>query len=96
VAGLSGVDGAIDPGLPSDEPYGSDQPLLPRSLMEALDALEKDALFRKELGAVFIDYFLKLKRNETGRYLRWLEERGLPPDGDETTEWEQNEYFDFF
>jgi glutamine synthetase len=64
--------------------------------MEALDALEKDDLFRKELGAVFIDYFLKLKRNETGRYLRWLAERGLQHGGDETTEWEQNEYFDFF
>jgi glutamine synthetase len=96
VAGLSGIDGAIEPPPPSDEPYGSDRPLLPRSLMEALDALEKDALFRKEFGAVFIDYFLKLKRNETGRYLHWLEERGLQQGGDETTEWEQNEYFDFF
>jgi len=96
VAGFAGIDGSIDPGPPTDEPYGSDRPLLPGSLMEALDALEKDALFRNELGAVFIDYFLKLKRNETGRYLRWLAERGLQHGGDEATEWEQNEYFDFF
>jgi glutamine synthetase len=96
VAGLAGIDGAIDPGPPTEEPYGSERPLLPKSLMEALDALQRDALFRKELGPVFVDYFLKLKRNETGRYLRWLEERGLPQGGDETTEWEQNEYFDFF
>jgi glutamine synthetase len=95
VAGLSGIDGGLDPGPQTDEPYGSDRPLLPRSLMEALDALEDDAVFRNELGTIFIDYFLKLKRNETGRFLRWLEERGLPP-GDETTEWEQYEYFDFF
>jgi glutamine synthetase len=96
VAGLAGIDGAIDPGSPSDEPYGSDRPLLPKSLMEALDALEREPLFRHELGDVFVDYFLKLKRNEAGRFLRWREERGLPPDGDEVTEWEQNEYFDFF
>jgi glutamine synthetase len=95
VAGLAGIDGAIDPGPPTDEPYVSDRPLLPKSLMEALNALEKDSLFRDELGSVFVDYFLKLKRNELGRFERWLEERGLPA-GDETTEWEQNEYFDFF
>jgi glutamine synthetase len=95
VAGLGGIDGAIDPGPPTDDPYGSDRPLLPKSLMEALNALEKEALFRDELGSVFVDYFLKLKRNELGRFERWLEERGIPA-GEETTEWEQNEYFDFF
>jgi glutamine synthetase len=41
--------------------------MLPKSLMEALAALEQDALFRQQLGAVFVDYFLKLKRNEAGR-----------------------------
>jgi glutamine synthetase len=95
VAGLAGVDGAIDPGPPADEPYGSDRPLLPQGLMEALNALEKEALFRDELGAIFVDYFLKLKRNELGRFERWLEERGIQP-GEDTTEWEHNEYFDFF
>ena len=48
-----------------------------------------------ELGDVFLDYYLKLKRNEAGRYLRFLQEAGLEH-GDEPTEWEQNEYFDFF
>ena len=41
-------------------------------------------------------YFLKLKRNETGRFLRFLEASGANGQGDEPTEWEQNEYFDFF
>jgi glutamine synthetase len=95
VAGIAGMDRAIDPGPPTDEPYACDRPLLPKSLMEALNALEKDPLFRDELGAVFVDYFLRLKRNELGRFERWLEERGIPA-GEETTEWEQNEYFDFF
>jgi glutamine synthetase len=95
-AGLAGVDAAIAPGPPNDEPYAADRPLLPKSLMEALDALERESMFRNELGEIFIDYFLKLKRNETGRFLRWLEEQGLRDPGDETTVWEQNEYFDFF
>jgi hypothetical protein len=42
-----------------------------------------------------VDYFQKLKRNELGRFIRWLEDKGLTA-GDEPTEWEQNEYFDFF
>jgi len=96
VAGLAGIDGAIEPGPPDDEPYAADRPLLPKSLMEALDALEQEPVFRDELGDIFIDYFLKLKRNETGRFLRWLDDHGLPNPGDETTVWEQNEYFDFF
>ena len=45
---------------------------------------------------VFIDYFLELKRTEVGRYLRSLEESGAPPNDDEPSAWEQNEYFDFF
>jgi glutamine synthetase len=53
-------------------------------------------LFRDQLGDVFVDYFLKLKRNEAGRFQRWLEEGGVQPADNETTEWEQREYFDFF
>ena len=45
---------------------------------------------------MFIDYYLKLKRNEAGRYQRWVEEGGVVPADDGTTDWEQREYFDFF
>jgi glutamine synthetase len=70
--------------------------LLPTNLAAALDVLEREPLFRKEFGEVFIDYYLKLKRNELGRYQRWVEKGGIePPDGG-TTDWEQREYFDFF
>jgi glutamine synthetase len=96
VAGLAGVDGAIDPGLPNDEPYASDRPLLPTSLPQALDALEQEPVFRDQLGGIFVDYYLKFKRSEAGRFQRWLDEQGLQDPGDETTAWEQNEYFDFF
>jgi glutamine synthetase len=95
VAGLDGMEKKLDPGPADEEPYGADRPRLPQSLPAALDALEGDAVFRKELGEVFIDYFLKLKRNEAGRFAQWLEQHGVQESG-EPTQWEQNEYFEFF
>jgi glutamine synthetase len=96
VAGLAGIDQKLDPGPSDDEPYTAPRAMLPKSLPEALDALEQEPLFRREFGEVFIDYFLKLKRTEAGRYLRSLELPGGAPQGDEPSAWEQNEYFDFF
>jgi glutamine synthetase len=96
VSGLDGIDNALDPGPEDDAPYQAERALLPGSLMEALDALERSPLFRREAGDVFIDYFVALKRNEVGRFRRFLDERGLKQVPDEPTEWEQNEYFDFF
>lgn len=96
VAGFAGIeaDAALPP--PSAEPYAAERPLLPKSLPEALDALEKEPLFRRVLGDTFIDYFIKLKRSEAGRYERSLEESGGSALSEEPSEWEQNEYFDFF
>jgi len=96
VSGRDGIEANRDPGPQDDEPYAADRSQLPKSLIEALDALEKSALFRRELGGIFIDYFLQLKRNEAGRFLRYLEEHRIEDRPDETTAWEQNEYFDFF
>jgi glutamine synthetase len=95
VAGLDGIDNKLDPGPQDDDPYNADRPMLPTSLSAALDALEREPLFRAQLGDVFVDYYLKLKRNEAGRFQQWLKDMGVEP-GDEPTAWEQNEYFDFF
>jgi glutamine synthetase len=95
VAGLAGIAADAKPPPADDEPYAAERPRLPKSLPEALDALEKDPLFRSDLGDTFIDYFVKLKRTEAGRYQRALDEAGGTP-SDEPTAWEQNEYFDFF
>jgi glutamine synthetase len=96
VAGRDGIAANRNPGPHDDEPYQADRPLLPRNLPAALDALERSTLFRRELGDVFLDYFLKIKRNEAGRYLAWLEQNRVEDRPDEPTAWEQNEYFDFF
>jgi glutamine synthetase len=93
VTGLAGIETGIALPPPSDEPYAADRPLLPKSLPEALDALDAEPLFRRALGDIFVDYFQTLKRTEVGRYQASLQ--GASP-GDEPGEWEQNEYFDFF
>jgi glutamine synthetase len=96
IAGREGIKLGRDPGPPDDEPYAAERETLPASLVEALDSLEGSDLFRTELGDTFFTYFLKIKRNEAGRYLKYLEEKGADGRGEEITEWEQNEYFDFF
>jgi glutamine synthetase len=94
-SGLDGIEQRLDPGPRDDEPYAAERARLPASLGEALDALEKDALFRREFGDVFIDYYLKLKRNELSRFESWKESSNRDF-GEHPTEWEHNEYFDFF
>lgn len=94
-AGLAGVDASDDPGPPDVESYVADRPLLPKSLDAALDALAGASVYRAAFGDTFVDYFVKLKRSETGRFQAWARERGLEG-SDEPTEWEHNEYFDFF
>jgi glutamine synthetase len=96
IAGKAGIDAGLEPPSSSDEPYAAERPLLPKSLSEALDALDKEPLFRGALGDIFIDYFVKLKRSEAGRYLRSLEESEVKAGSDEPSVWEHNEYFDFF
>jgi glutamine synthetase len=94
IAGFAGIEEKLNPPPADDEPYLAERPLLPKSLAEALDALDKEPLFRRELGDIFVDYFVALKRSEWTRYQRALEESKEP--ADEPTTWEQNEYFDFF
>jgi len=96
VTGGAGVEAGFKPPPPDDAPYAAARPMLPKSLPEALDALDKEPLFRRELGDTFIDYFVKLKRTEAERYRRSLGEPQASPQSDEPSAWEQNEYFDFF
>jgi len=95
VSGIDGIDNKRDPGPRSEEPYSAERAHLPKTLGEALDALEASDLMRTELGPIFMDYFLKLKRSEAGRFAQWLDANKLAA-GDEPTAWEQDEYFDFF
>jgi glutamine synthetase len=95
-AGMDGMERKLEPPPRDDEPYNAERPLLPRSLSQALDALEQSELFRREFGEIFTTYFLRLKRNELGRFKAFLDKNKLDETGEAITEWEQNEYFDFF
>jgi glutamine synthetase len=96
VAGLDGVDGKRDPGPRDTDPYATDHPMLPKSLKAALALMEKEPLFRRELGSVFVDYYVALKQTEIARFEKFAAENNVDPASDETTAWEQDEYFDFF
>jgi glutamine synthetase len=58
--------------------------------------MEKESLFVGELGRTFTEYYLCFKRTELGRYEDFAKEHEIDPASTETTEWEHNEYFDFF
>jgi len=96
VSGADGIERKLDPGPQDEDAYTARRTPLPTSLVAALDALGRDALFRRRLGDTFIDYYLKLKGNETMRFGQHLEQLGVKGMPDEPTAWEQNEYFDFF
>lgn len=84
VAGIDGIKQSIDPGEPDLAPYESENQLLPRSLMDARDALRDDTFFRNQFGDRFIDYILALKKSEIDRFLSHV------------TDWEQREYFEVY
>jgi glutamine synthetase len=84
VSGLDGIRHKIDPGEFDEEPYAADRPLVPASLMEAMDALKEDDLFSTAFGQEFIDYMVLVKQSEIRRFLEHV------------TDWEQREYFEVF
>ena len=94
ICGLDGIARGLQPGARDDEPYAAERRPLPSDLGQALHALEGSALYRRELGEVFVGYFLRLKRSELGRFSKWRDQHSQPEG--ETTAWDQNEYFDFF
>jgi glutamine synthetase len=84
LAGLDGVDRALDPGPSADTPYETKAAPLPKTLREAVTALNDDPFFREALGAGFVDYYVHIKNAEIERFQS------------EVSEWEQREYFEMF
>ena len=84
LSGLDGVDRKLDPGPSADTPYETTAALLPKSLREAVSALDDDPFFRSALGAAFVDYYIHIKNAEIERFQA------------EVSDWEQREYFEMF
>ncbi len=92
-AGLDGVERKLDPGKPINanlyEFSTADLKrhgvrVLPQSLKEAVDALEKDKVICDALGPELAKEFIELKRMEWVEYSRHV------------SEWELNRYLEFF
>jgi glutamine synthetase len=76
-AGLDGIEREIDPGPPFDDDVGrltSDEigqvglTFLPRTLPDALDALERDEVVCAALGPEILKHLLTIKRSEFAAY----------------------------
>jgi glutamine synthetase len=76
-AGLDGIRNQIDPGPPfqgdvgvmtADEMLAAGLTFLPRTLPEALDALEADEVVAAAVGDVILPHFLSVKRSELATY----------------------------
>ncbi|MEK9684090.1 MAG: glutamine synthetase family protein [Rhodospirillaceae bacterium] len=96
VCGMAGIENHSDLWDADPEPYEADRPKLPGTLGAALAALDSSALFRKEFGDKYIDYYLALKRAELSRYEAYIAEHAPDDAGNGVSGWERDEYFDFF
>ena len=95
-AGLDGIDRGLAAPAEDYDPYNADRAMLPADLDAALQALDGSALFRRDFGDLFVDYFIALKRAELDRFRQYGIDQGGHREINQVTEWEQNEYFDFF
>jgi glutamine synthetase len=95
-AGLDGIRRGLEPPPPVEaDPYVAEAPMLPVSLSDALQSLEKDSFYRQAFGDVFVDYLLQMKRAELARYEADVA-KNPPPEGQPVSDWEMREYFEFF
>jgi glutamine synthetase len=96
-AGLDGIEKGLDAGEPNgenlytvsyDELSGRGLKTLPSNLLEATGELEQDEVMRTALGKArgedYVDYFIKVKREEWNRY------------HEQVTAWEIGEYLTRF
>jgi glutamine synthetase len=83
-SGMVGITNDFPLRPPTDDPYGADVSRLPRSLGDAVAALERDQALRAALTPAVIDWYAAIKRSEFDRYLRHV------------SDWEQREYLGLF
>jgi glutamine synthetase len=95
-AGLDGIRRGLEPppGIDAD-PYAADAPMLPTSLADAVAALDADKFYRGAFGDTLVDYLLQMKRAELKRYEAAVADNP-PAAGQEVSDWEMREYFEFF
>jgi glutamine synthetase len=95
-AGLDGIRRQLEPPPPVEaDPYAAEAPMLPTSLREAVGALVEDDFYRGAFGGPMVDYLVQMKRAELDRYEAAIAENP-PPEGQDVSDWEMREYFEFY
>jgi glutamine synthetase len=95
-AGLDGIRRELEPPDPVDaDPYQTEAALLPTSLAESVSALVEDDFYRKAFGDTLVDYVVQMKRAEVARYDAAIAADPLP-EGQDVSDWEMREYFEFY
>lgn len=93
-AALDGIERQIDPPPPvQTNAYRLDDlDVLPQTLEESLDDLEKDRELLNVLSPEFVQAFVALKRHEIEKARNAAPNYGTGPWHDEVTEWERNQF----
>ncbi|MBE9477156.1 MAG: glutamine synthetase, partial [Proteobacteria bacterium] len=81
LAGIDGIERNLTPPEPVERPYESDAEHLPKSLVDAINALKNSDFYRAQLGDAFVDYYSHIKLAEWDRYIAAI------------SDWEEREYF---
>lgn len=84
LCGHDGLRKGAEPPPPSNAPYNSDAPALPKTLGEAIMAFSGSAFYRAQLGDDIVEYLTRIKQAEWDRFLGTV------------SEWEHQEYFRLF
>jgi glutamine synthetase len=82
-AGMNGIERQLRAPPATDSPYSGSHELLPKSLGEALEALDADVALCTAFGQPFVDYYTQLKRLELSRF----------DAAQDKTDFERREYF---
>ncbi|HEX3922464.1 MAG TPA: glutamine synthetase family protein [Streptosporangiaceae bacterium] len=95
-AGLDGIRRGLEPPPAVEaDPYVADAPMLPTSLADAVSALDGDKFYRQAFGDTLVNYLLQMKRAELARYDAAVAQNP-PAEGQDVSDWEMREYFEFY
>jgi glutamine synthetase len=90
-AGLDGIErNATPPPIVVGDPYAEEAELLPQTLEEAADELDRSGLYRTAFGDPLVDYIVMMKRAEVARYA------AVGGEPEARSAWEMNEYFEIY
>ena len=91
-AALDGIERGLTPPAAVDGWTYEDESaaVLPMSLGDALDALDKNTVLAEKLGSLFVETFVTLKREEIERYSAEVPD----PSTRDVTDWEIDEYIE--